>query len=82
MLVTRINNLQIVSSFVGQEQGVNLVKEYDRTSLYPMLVKCYEYLHPLIRSNGSWHTKMSIFWCHKGNFGGGTFKFSTIYVGI
>jgi hypothetical protein len=21
--------------------------------------------------NGSWHTKVSIFWCHKGSLGGG-----------
>jgi hypothetical protein len=31
---------------------------------------------------GSWHTKVSIFWCHKGSFKGGTFKFRTICVGI
>jgi hypothetical protein len=71
MLEPRIKNLQIVSSFVGREQGVSLVKEYDKKSLYPMLVKCYEHLHPLIRSNGSWHINVSSFWCHKGNLGGG-----------
>jgi hypothetical protein len=50
MLEPRIKNLQIVSSFVGQEQGV---KKYDRKTLYPMLVKCYEHLHPLIRPKRS-----------------------------
>ncbi len=65
----RIKNLQIISSFVGWEQGV-IVKEYDRKSLYPMLVKCYEHLHPLIMSNGSWHINVSIFWCTRVIWGG------------
>jgi hypothetical protein len=38
-----------VSSFVGREQGVALVDEYDLKSLYLMLVKCHEHLHPLVR---------------------------------
>jgi len=32
------------------EQGVALVEDYDRKSLYPMLVKCHEHLHLLVRS--------------------------------
>jgi hypothetical protein len=40
---------KIISSFVGREQGVALVEEYDRKSLYLMLVKCHEHLHPLVR---------------------------------
>jgi hypothetical protein len=32
---------RVGSSFVGTEQGVVLVEEYDRKSLYPMLVKCH-----------------------------------------
>jgi len=51
MLNLRYKNLCIVSSFVGKEQGVVLVEEYDNKSLYPMLVKCHEHLHPLVRSN-------------------------------
>jgi hypothetical protein len=27
---------------------VNIVEEYDRWSLYPMLLKCYHYLHWMI----------------------------------
>jgi hypothetical protein len=50
MLDLRYESLQIVSSFVGREQGVALVEEYDRKSLYLMLVKCHEHLHPLVRS--------------------------------
>jgi hypothetical protein len=39
MLDPRFKTLHIVSSFVGRKQGVALVEEYDRKSLYPMLVK-------------------------------------------
>jgi hypothetical protein len=45
----RIKSLCIVSSFVGREQGVALVEKYDRKSLYPMLVKFHEHVHPLAR---------------------------------
>jgi hypothetical protein len=43
------NSFCIISSFVGKEQAVVLVEEYDRKSLYPMLVKCHEHLHPLAK---------------------------------
>jgi hypothetical protein len=46
----RYKNLCIVSSFVEREQGVALVEEYDRKSLYPMLVKYHEHLQFLVRS--------------------------------
>jgi hypothetical protein len=49
MLDPRFKSLHIVSSFVGREQGVSLVEEHDKKSLYPMLVKCHEHLHPFIR---------------------------------
>jgi hypothetical protein len=49
MLDPRFKSFRIISSFVGKEQGVALVKEYDRKSLYPMLVKCHEHLDPLVR---------------------------------
>jgi hypothetical protein len=50
MLEPRFKSLHIISSFVGQEQGVSFIEEYDKKFLYLMLVKCYEDLHPLIRS--------------------------------
>ncbi len=50
MLDPKYKSLRIVSSFVGREQGVALVEEYDKKSLYLMLVKCHEHLHPLVRS--------------------------------
>jgi hypothetical protein len=49
MLNLIFSNLCIVSSFVGREQGLAFVEEYDRKSLYPMLIKCHEHLHPLVR---------------------------------
>jgi len=49
MLDPKFKSLCIVSSFVGKEQGVALVEEYDRKSLYPMFVKCHEHLHPFVR---------------------------------
>jgi hypothetical protein len=36
--------------FVGHEEGVNIVKEYDKQLLYPMLLKCYHNLHPMAES--------------------------------
>ncbi len=30
------------------KKEVNIVEEYDRRSLYLMLLKCYHYLHPMI----------------------------------
>jgi hypothetical protein len=49
MLDPRFKSFHILSSFVGREKGVVFVEEYDRKSLYPMLMKCHEHLHPLVR---------------------------------
>jgi hypothetical protein len=38
--------------FVGQKEGVSIVDEYDRRTLYPMLLKCYHHLHPMIKFVG------------------------------
>jgi hypothetical protein len=29
---------------------VSIVYEYEKKSLYPILVKCHEYLHPFVKS--------------------------------
>jgi hypothetical protein len=50
MLEPRFKSLCLVSSFIGNEEGVNIVEEYNRLSLYPMLLKCYHYLHLTIES--------------------------------
>jgi len=34
--------------FNGHEKGLNIIEEYDRRSLYLMLLKCYHYLHPML----------------------------------
>jgi hypothetical protein len=49
MLDPRFKSLHFVSFFIGCEE-VNIVKEYDRVPLYPMLLKCYYYLHPMTKS--------------------------------
>jgi len=36
--------------FIGSEEGVSIVEENNRRSLYPMLLKCYHYLHPMVES--------------------------------
>jgi hypothetical protein len=41
MLDHRFKNLHLVSSFIGLEQGKAIVEEYDRKTLYLMLLKCY-----------------------------------------
>jgi hypothetical protein len=45
MLDPQFENLHLVSSFVGCEQDISIVKKYDRKSLQPMLLKCYHHLH-------------------------------------
>jgi len=61
MLNLKYKSLHIVLSFVGREQGVALVEEYDKKSLHPMLVKCHEHLHPLVRSKTN-STNQNIFY--------------------
>jgi hypothetical protein len=43
MFHPRFKSLCIIFSFVGRKQGVVIVEEYDKKSLYLMLVKCHEY---------------------------------------
>ncbi len=47
MLDPRFKNFHLISSFVGREEGVNIMDEYDKKTLYPMLLKCYHHLHPM-----------------------------------
>ncbi len=50
MLDPRLQNFPPVFSFIGHEEGVNIVEKYDRWSLYPMFLRCYHYLHPMEKS--------------------------------
>jgi hypothetical protein len=52
MLDPKFKSLHLVYYFVSQEEGVNIANEYDRRILYPMLLKCYHHLHPIIESIG------------------------------
>jgi len=44
---------------MGHEQNIFILEEYNKKSLYPMLVKCYYHLHPMA-SNGSASTKEKV----------------------
>jgi hypothetical protein len=46
-----------VSSFIGRDQGVSTVQQYDIVSLYPIFMKSYYHLHPLIESNNGFADK-------------------------
>jgi hypothetical protein len=49
---------------VGCEQGVSIVEKYDEKTLYPMLLKCYHYLHLVGKSCKSqrwWLGRLDIF---------------------
>jgi hypothetical protein len=37
-----------VSSLISCEQGKTIVEKYDKKTLFPMLLKCYYHLHPLV----------------------------------
>ncbi len=52
MLDPKFKSFCLVFSFVGREESVNIVDEYDRRTLYPMFLKCYPHLHPIIKSIG------------------------------
>ncbi len=48
ILDPKYKTLRLICSFIGHEQGVPIVEEYDRRSLFPMLLKFYHHLHPLL----------------------------------
>jgi hypothetical protein len=48
MLDPRFKTFCLVYSFIGHEQGKAIVEKYDKKSLFPMFLKCYYHLHPLV----------------------------------
>jgi hypothetical protein len=52
MLDPKFKSFSLASSFVGREESVTIVDEYDKRTLYPMFLKCYHHLHPIIESFG------------------------------
>jgi hypothetical protein len=51
MLNLEHKNLKIVSTFVGKELGVGVVKDYDKKALFLLLLKTYPFLHLLANSS-------------------------------
>jgi hypothetical protein len=45
MFDPRFKSLHSVCSNVGKKEGVFIVEQYDRKTLYPMLVNSYNHLH-------------------------------------
>jgi hypothetical protein len=50
MLDPKFKNFCVVSSFVGQKEGVSIVDEYDMKTLYLILLKSSHHLHPITKS--------------------------------
>ncbi len=48
----RFKSFCLISSYIGHE-GVTNVEEYDKKSLYPMIVKCHNHLHLVSKSKVS-----------------------------
>ncbi len=48
MLDPKFQTFRLMSSLIGCEQVKAIVEEYDKQSLFPMLLKYYYYLHPLV----------------------------------
>jgi hypothetical protein len=44
MLSSQFMNLRFMSSFIGCEQDISIVEEYDKKSLHLMFLKCYHHL--------------------------------------
>jgi hypothetical protein len=53
MLDPKFKSFFLMSSFIGREQCVAIVKEYGKKSLYPMLLKCHHHLHLLVEIESS-----------------------------
>jgi hypothetical protein len=45
MLNLRFKSFYLISSFIGHGEGVSTIEEYNKQSLYPMFLKCYQHLH-------------------------------------
>jgi hypothetical protein len=50
MLDLKFKNLHLMFSFIALEQGKVIVEEYDRKTLYPMLLNNCHHLHPLFEN--------------------------------
>jgi hypothetical protein len=57
LLDPRFKSFHLVSSFIGCDQGITIIEQYDTMSLYLMLMKCYYYLHPSIKFDNDFVNK-------------------------
>jgi hypothetical protein len=57
MLDTRFKSLCLMYSFIGHDQRIAIVQQYDTMSSYPMFMKCYYHLHPLIEFDNGFGDK-------------------------
>jgi hypothetical protein len=48
LLDPRFKNLRLVSSFIGWKKIVFIVEDYDRWSLFPMLLECHHLFHLML----------------------------------
>jgi hypothetical protein len=48
MLNPRFENFKLVASFISWEQIVFMVKDYDKQSLFPTLLKHHHVLHSML----------------------------------
>jgi hypothetical protein len=48
ILNPKFKNIRLVFWFIGCEERVNIVEKYYKWTLYPMLLKCYHYLHLIV----------------------------------
>jgi hypothetical protein len=46
-----------LSFFIGRDQGVTIVEQYDTMSLCHVLMKCYYHLHPSIKFDNGFANK-------------------------
>jgi hypothetical protein len=50
MLNLKFKNFRLMFSFIALEQGKVIIEEYDRKTLYPILLNWYHHLHPLFQN--------------------------------
>jgi hypothetical protein len=53
MLDFKFKNLRLIFFLIGSEHGVVIVEDYDRKCLFPMFLKFYHHLHPLVEVKSS-----------------------------
>ncbi len=49
ILDPRFKTLWLVSSFISGGQGVSIVEDYSKQSLFPIFLKCHHVLHPMAK---------------------------------